>query len=75
MIREINALHCPQTTYNLRQISILAKKIHDPITREWLADKIIDRHNAARFSHSVSDSQVKSVNYALGKLGDGRRVK
>jgi hypothetical protein len=70
----VNALHCHQSTYNLRQITVLAGKIHDPLTREWLADKIVARHNADEFFNGVSDSQVKSVNHALKVLNDTRRV-
>ena len=70
-----NGLHCHQSTYNLGQITRLAKKIHDPLTREWLADKIVTIHNADKFFNGVSESQVNSVNHALKVLNDTRRVR
>ena len=65
----INALHCHQSTYNLRNITVLAKKVHDPLTRKYLADKIISRH--VLLGHP---DQAGAVNHALIKLGDERRV-
>jgi hypothetical protein len=64
-----NSLHCAQSTYNLRQISRLAMKVHDSTTRKYLADKIIARHTFCGVS-----GQVKAVNHALRVLGDSRRV-
>ena len=64
-----NALHCKQSTYNLRQITVLAKKVHDPFTRKYLGDEIIARHIL-----TGHPDQSKAVNHALIKLGDDRRV-
>lgn len=65
-----NSLHCPQSTYNLRNITKLAGKVHDSVSRKFLADKIIARHT---FSDSTPE-QTKSVNHALKALNDRRRV-
>ena len=65
-----NTLHCKQSTYNLRQIGLLAKKINDPFTRVYLADKIVSRYT---FSNPTP-SQTKAVNHCLTVLKDNRRV-
>lgn len=66
----INALHCHQSTYQLRQITTLAKKVHDPFTRKYLSDKIIADHTFGNPTPEVS----RACNHALIKLGDERRV-
>ncbi len=72
IVRAINALHCKQSVYNLRQITEIAEENHDPLTRKWLADKVYARHIFADFT---TEAQAKAVNHALTKLGDNRRVK
>jgi len=67
-----NGLRCTQSTYNLREITRLAGKIHGEETRKWLADKIIAR---AIFSDNPTRIQSESVNRALKALNDDRRVK
>ena len=67
-----NGLHCKQSTYNLREITRLAGKVHGEETRKWLADKIIAR---AIFSDNPTKIMAHQVNKALETLGDERRVK
>lgn len=67
----INALHCHQSTYNMRQISLQAKKIHDPLTRQWLGDKIFAEHKFGNPTPEIT----RACNHALKVLNDSRRVK